>query len=75
MLNLSINRSSVALILSICLILLTACRDDETDPKSFLNSYRILALQLNLLSSHFLVKGDFPCMTFILKTSTENDQR
>ena len=64
MLNLSINRSNVILILSLCVTLLVACRDDETDPKSFLNSYRILALraepaQLSISSQSQLSLYDF----------------
>ena len=45
MLNLAINRLSIALICSLGSMYLVACGDDEVDPKSFLNSYRILALR------------------------------
>ena len=45
MLNLGINRLSIALICSLGSMYLVACGDDEVDPKSFLNSYRILALR------------------------------
>ena len=45
MLNLSINRIIIMLIFSLGSICLLSCGDDEVDPKSFLNSYRILALR------------------------------